>query len=83
MVNMEKVSKIVAGNLGPAELAQLLPFGQAAMGEEGGGSLPRRAVRWLVDVVAGEVRSAIDEKTSVQQRYMAKDDTSDRVQMPD
>lgn len=26
MVNMEKVSKIVAGNLGPAELAQLLPL---------------------------------------------------------
>lgn len=67
----------------PEGLAQLLPFGQAAMGEEGGGSLPRRAVRWLVDVVADEVRSAIDEKTSVQQRYMAKDDTSDRVQMRD
>jgi ClpP class serine protease len=63
----------------PQGLAQLLPFGA----EAGSSSLPRRAVRWMVDAVADEVKAAIDEKTSVQQRYMAKDDTSDRVQMKD
>ncbi len=57
----------------PEGLAQLLPVG--------GDSLPRKALRWMVGAVADEVRLAIDEKSSVTQRYMAKDDTSERVQM--
>jgi len=61
----------------PEGLAQLLPIGKA----DGESSWLRRGVRWLVNSVADEVRMAIDEKQSVQQRYMAKDDTSERVQM--
>lgn len=57
----------------PEGLAQLLPIG--------GDSMARKALRWVVGAVADEVRLAIEEKSSVTQKYMAKDDTSERVQM--
>jgi ClpP class serine protease len=44
-------------------------------------SIGRRAIRWLVRSFADEVKSVVSESRSpsVEKRYMAKDDTSDRV----
>jgi ClpP class serine protease len=61
----------------PEGLAQLFPAGAQD------GSLVRRGIRWAVSAVVEEARSALDEKSSISQRYMAKDDTSDRVQARD
>ena len=58
----------------PEGLAQLFPAGA------NDGSLVRRGIRWAVGAVVEEVRTVLDEKSSVSQRYMATDDTSDRVQ---
>lgn len=65
----------------PEGLAQLLPFGSVS--GPSSSSWLRRGIRWAVNAMADEVRIAIDERTAVQQQYMAKDDTSDRVQMRD
>jgi ClpP class serine protease len=62
----------------PAGLAQLFPAGGAQ-----DGSLVRRGIQWAVGAVIEEVRSTLDEKSSISQRYIAKDDTSDRVQARD
>ena len=62
----------------PEGLAQLLPVG----GVTGAGdSWVRKALRWVVGTVADEVRSVMEEQSSMSQRYMAKDDTSERVQV--
>merc|ERR1712124_112636 len=47
-------------------------------------SLGRRAIRWLVHSFAEEVKAAAmnsmgDNSTPLEQKYMAKDDTKDRV----
>lgn len=60
----------------PEGLKQLIPATED-------GSLLRRGVRWAVNTIADELRVAVDEKYSTQQRYMAKDDTSNRMQMRD
>ena len=63
----------------PAGLAQLLP----SSSQEGAGSFPLRAIRWMVNMIADEVQAAIAEQGSVKNRYMAKDETSDRIQLRD
>lgn len=64
----------------PEGLAQFLPVGGSTTAGAGD-SLLRKALRWMVGAVAEEVRSVVDEQTSLSQRYLAKDDTSERVQM--
>lgn len=65
----------------PAGLAQLLPSTSGASRDSN--SWPRKAIRWMVNMVADEVRAAVAEQTSVENRYMAKDETSKRLQMRD
>jgi ClpP class serine protease len=46
-------------------------------------SIGRKAIRWLVESIAAEVRSVQFDVNSPDKKYMARDDTSDRVQMRD
>lgn len=64
----------------PSGLEALLsPGGQNAAGEDA--SMGRKAIRWLVRSFAEEVKavSTSMDSTPVEQKYMARDDTSDRV----
>jgi ClpP class serine protease len=63
----------------PEGLAGLLPLGQATSSENNVG---RKIIRWVVETVAAEVRSVIGASDSAE-KYMAKDDTADRVQARD
>jgi len=69
----------------PLGLAGLIPATSSSNDED----LPlgRRMVRWLVTSVASEVKSAIkaevESSGNVEKRYMARDDTADRVQIKD
>ena len=64
----------------PAGLSGLLPAGQA---DSSGGSFGRKIIRWLVQSFAAEVRSVIDESGSADKRFMARDDTAERVKAQD
>merc|ERR1711865_662263 len=66
----------------PSALSQLLASENQVPNVAGGdNSLPRQAIRWLVRSFAEEVKAAttsLDNKP-LEQKYMAQDDTKDRV----
>ncbi|KAL3930049.1 MAG: hypothetical protein SGBAC_011939 [Bacillariaceae sp.] len=66
----------------PAGLAALLPSTSAAEGGKNN-SISKRMVRWLVSSVVEELKGAMTESTTLDQtqRYMAQDDTADRMKM--
>lgn len=68
----------------PPEVPNSLSF-LFASGEDfpraGNDSFGKKAIRWLVQSFADEVKAVVSEtrSPSVEKRYMAKDDTADRV----
>jgi ClpP class serine protease len=69
----------------PLEVPQGLAGLLATAGESGStkSSIGRKAVRWVVESIAAEVRSVQWDVNSPDKKYMARDDTSDNVQMRD
>lgn len=68
----------------PQGLAGLLPIGADDGNKDM--ALPRRLIRWLVSSVAEEVKTALMEGSSAaspEKKYMARDDTADRVKIKD
>lgn len=62
------------------------PFGRLVLGgaqaqSPSSDSWLRRGVRWVVSTIASEVKAELNEatKSSVEQRYMASDDTASRI----
>lgn len=59
----------------------LLPSAAEAMevSQSAGNGLVDSAVRWLIRQVRTSVRSELSQELSVEQRYLAKDDTAERM----
>lgn len=60
---------------------KLLPSAAEAMETQrsGGGGLIDSAVRWLVRQVKASVSRELGQEDSLERRYLARDDTSERV----
>jgi serine protease SohB len=67
----------------PGRLGQLLPSGRASDDQD---SWLRRSIRWAVRTVADEVTAelkGLGMDSSIEKRYMARDDASDHVRIQD
>ena len=67
----------------PSGLASLLPATSSRSQERGSNSIGRKVARWFVSTMMEEFQLAMKESSTMEQaqRYMAKDETADRMKI--